>query len=142
MSLQTLIDFAGFRLQAMQMLSLDKHVVGSGDACDTLPFADPDACKQLGYVADQLGLAEHNITVEGETVKLHFGADVEAHRGKDGKLYVLDTAYAVLPCLISTLPSGSSTTNVTSCCVCVTTVLMIANAWLPPLTAIYITFRD
>ena len=92
MSLQTLVDFAGFRLQAMQMLSLDKHVVGSGDACDTLPFADPDACKQFGYVADQLGLAEHNITVEGESVKLHFGADVEGHRGKDGKLYVLDTA--------------------------------------------------
>jgi hypothetical protein len=105
MSLQTLIDFAGFRLQAMQMLDLDKHVVGSGDACDTLPFADPDACKQLGYVAAQLGLAEHNITVEGETVKLHFGADVEAHRGKDGKLYVLDTAYVVLACF-STLPSA------------------------------------
>ena len=92
MSLQTLTDFAGFRLQAMQMISLDKHVVGTGDACETLPFADPDACKQRGYVADQLGLAEHNITVGGKTVKLHFGADVEGHRGKDGKLYVLDTA--------------------------------------------------
>jgi len=28
----------------------------------------------------------------GDTVRLHFGADVEGHRGKDGKLYVLDTA--------------------------------------------------
>jgi hypothetical protein len=37
-------------------------------------------------------LAEHNIKVGGESVKLHFGADVEGHRGKDGKLYVLDTA--------------------------------------------------
>lgn len=118
----------------MQMLSLDKHIVGSGDACDTLPFADPDACKQLGYVADQLGLAEHNITVEGETVKLHFGADVEAHRGKDGKLYVLDTAYVVLAC-VSTLPSAVLTTNVTSCWV-VTMVLIIVSKWLPPPTAI------
>ena len=92
MSLQTLTDFAGFRLQAMQLISLDKHVVGTGDACETLPFADPKACKQLKYVADQLGLAEHNITVGGETVKLHFGADVEGHQGKDGNLYVLDTA--------------------------------------------------
>ena len=92
MSLQTLTDFAGFRLQAMQLISLDKHVVGTGDACATLPFADPKACKQLKYVADQLGLAEHNITVGGKTVKLHFGADVEGHQGKDGNLYVLDTA--------------------------------------------------
>jgi hypothetical protein len=94
-SLQTLIDFAGFRLQAMQLLPLDSdsHVVGTCDACETLPFADPDTCKQFGYVADQLGLAEHNITVGGESVKLHFGADVEGHRGKDGKVYVLDTAY-------------------------------------------------
>ena len=93
-ALQTLIDFAGFRLQAMQLLPLDSdsHVVGTCDACETLPFADPDTCKQFGYVADRLGLAEHNITVGGESVKLHFGADVEGHRGKDGKLYVLDTA--------------------------------------------------
>jgi hypothetical protein len=135
-SLQTLIDFAGFRLQAMQLLPLDSdsHVVGTCDACETLPFADPDACKQLGYVADQLGLAEHNITVGGETVKLHFGADVEAHRGKDGKLYVLDTAYVVLAC-VSTLPSAVLTTNVTSCWV-VTMVLIIVSKWLPPPTAI------
>ena len=26
------------------------------------------------------------------TARLHVGADVEGHRGKDGKLYVLDTA--------------------------------------------------
>ena len=92
-SLQTLVDFAGFRLQTMQLLPLDKHVVGTGDACETLPFADPDVCKQFGYVADRLGLAEHEINVKGESVRLHFGADVECHKGKDGKFYVLDTAY-------------------------------------------------
>ena len=93
-SLQTLIDFAGFRLQAMQLLPLGSksHIVGTCDACETLPFADPDICEQFGYVADQLGLAEHNITVGGETVELHFGADVEGHKGMDGKHYVLDTA--------------------------------------------------
>ena len=43
-------------------------------------------------VADELGLAEHDITVGDETVRLHFGADVEGHLGKDGRHYVLDTA--------------------------------------------------
>ena len=93
-SLQTIIDYGGFRLQAMQMLPIDGSslVIGSGDACDTLPMADPDACKHFKTIADKLGLAEHEITVRGETARLHFGADVEGHRGTDGKLYVLDTA--------------------------------------------------
>ena len=111
-SLQTLVDFAGFRLQTMQLLPLDKHVIGTGDACETLPFADPDACKQFGYVADRLGLAEHEIKVKGESVRLHFGADVECHEGKDGKFYVLDTAYvfrSLFPPLSPRCPSGCNT---------------------------------
>ena len=99
-SLQTLIDFAGFRLQAMQMLPIDGStlIIGTGDACESLPHADPEACTYFKNVADNLGLAEHEIKVvrkdeQGkQTVRLHFGADVEGHRGKDGKLYVLDTA--------------------------------------------------
>jgi hypothetical protein len=91
-ALQALIDFAGYRLQAMLVLPLDCHVVGSGDACDTLPWAEEEACKTFKFVADHLGLAEHEIKVGDKTVKLHFGADVEGHRGRDRKLYVLDTA--------------------------------------------------
>ena len=91
MSLQTNIDFCGHRLQAMQLLPLEKHVVGSGDACDTLPHADEEVCAKFKIVADELGLAEHDITVGDETVRLHFGADVEGHLGKDGRHYVLDT---------------------------------------------------
>ena len=93
-SLQSLVDFGGFRLQAMQMLPIggSSLIVGSGDACETLPRADPAACAQFGVVAAKLGLSEHGIKVGGETVFLHFGADVEGHRGKDGRLYVLDTA--------------------------------------------------
>ena len=95
LSLQTLIDFGGFRLQAMQMLPIDGStlVIGTGDACETLPKADPEACKHFKRIADKMGLAEHEIKVKGgASVRLHFGADVEGHRGKDGKLYVLDTA--------------------------------------------------
>jgi hypothetical protein len=99
-SLQTLIDFAGFRLQAMQMLPIDGStlIIGTGDACESLPHADPEACTHFKKVADNLGLAEHEIKVVhkdeqgNQTARLHFGADVEGHRGKDGKLYVLDTA--------------------------------------------------
>ena len=36
-ALQALIDFAGYRLQAMLVLPLKTQVVGSGDACVTLP---------------------------------------------------------------------------------------------------------
>jgi hypothetical protein len=94
-SLQTIVDYGGFRLQAMQMLPIDgcTLVVGTGDACETLPNADPEACKHFKTIADQMGLAEHEIKVKGgDSVRLHFGADVEGHQGKDGKLYVLDTA--------------------------------------------------
>ena len=78
----------------MQLLPLDKHVIGTGDACETLPHADPEVCKKFKIIADRLGLAEHEIQVKGgDSVRLHFGADVECHEGKDGKLYVLDTAY-------------------------------------------------
>ena len=84
----------------MQLLPIDGStlVVGTGDACETLPKADPEACKHFKKVAYRLGLAEHEIRVKitdehgKDTVRLHFGADVEGHRGKDGKLYVLDTA--------------------------------------------------
>ena len=93
-SLQTIIDYGGFRLQAMQMLPIggSSLIIGSDDACETLPKADPKACGQFGVVAAKLGLSEHGITVDGETARLHFGADVEGHRGTDDKLYVLDTA--------------------------------------------------
>ena len=92
-ALQALIDFAGFRLQAMLALPLEEHVVGSDDACVTPPRDEEAACKTFKMVADHLGLAEHDIKVGDKTVKLHFGADVEGHRGKDKtKLYVLDTA--------------------------------------------------
>ena len=96
-ALQALIDFAGYRLQAMLVLPLETHVVGSGDACDTLPKGNGDAreveaCGKFKIVADHLGLAEHDIKVGEEAVQLHFGADVEGHLGTDGKLYVLDTA--------------------------------------------------
>ena len=97
-SLQTLVDYGGFRLQAMQMLPIGQGslIIGSGDACETLPQADEKACAQFSIVADKMGLAEHSIRVKvggkWERVRLHFGADVEGHRGKDGRLYVLDTA--------------------------------------------------
>ena len=92
-ALQALIDFAGYRLQAMLVLPLDRHVVGSADACHTPPHAEEEACEKFKMVADNLGLAEHEIKVGEETVRLHFGADVEGHQGTDGKkIYVLDTA--------------------------------------------------
>ena len=112
-SLQTLVDFAGFRLQTMQLLPLDKHVIGTGDACETLPHADPEVCKKFKIIADRLGLAEHEIQVKGgDSVRLHFGADVECHEGKDGKYYVLDTAYvfrSLFPPLFPRCPSGCNT---------------------------------
>ena len=78
----------------MQMLPIggSSLIIGSDDACETLPKADPKACGQFGVVAARLGLSEHGIKVGEKTALLHFGADVEGHRGNDGKLYVLDTA--------------------------------------------------
>jgi hypothetical protein len=114
-SLQTLVDYAGFRLQAMQMLPIGQGslIIGSGDACETLPKAEPAACAQFKIVADKMGLAEHSIRVKvggnWERVRLHFGADVEGHRGKDDRLYVLDTARTFPPeCMVTTTKRACS----------------------------------
>ena len=104
-ALQALIDYSGYRLQAMLLLPLsdDSLKVGTGNACSTLPKADPEANAKMRRVAEKLHLAPHKIRSfaqkkknkkanKKEGVELHFGCDVECHQGTDGRFYVLDTA--------------------------------------------------
>ena len=88
----------------MTLLDFDKdsHKVGTGDACDTVPHGNLDETERavnssMNKLASRIGLAVHEINVDGNTVQLGFGADVEAHLDRHGIGRVLDTARVFPP---------------------------------------------
>ena len=88
----------------MTLLDFDKdsHKVGTGDACDTVPHGNLDDTERavnssMNKLACRIGLAVHEINVDGNTVQLGFGADVEAHLDRHGIGRVLDTARVFPP---------------------------------------------
>ena len=88
----------------MTLLDFDKnsHKVGTGDACATVPHGNLDETERvvnrnMNKVAQRMGLAVHEVNVDGNTVQLGFGADVEAHVDKSGIGRVLDTARVFPP---------------------------------------------
>ena len=103
-SLMALVDHLGFRVHAQTLLDLGPGSlkVGSGDACDTVPHGARDGTElpvndAMCMIARRLGLAVHEIKVGNDTVRLGFGADVEAHMDKNGVGRVLDTARVFPP---------------------------------------------
>jgi len=88
----------------MTLLDFDKGSlkVGTSDACDTVPHGNLDDTERavnssMKKLATRIGLAVHEIRVDGNTVLLGFGADVEAHLDRHGIGRVLDTARVFPP---------------------------------------------
>ena len=88
----------------MTLLDFDKdsHKVGTGDACATVPHGNLDDTERavnssMNKIAQRIGLAVHEVNVDGSTVQLGFGADVEAHLDRHGIGRVLDTARVFPP---------------------------------------------
>lgn len=89
--MMALITFRGFRLTAMPILPLSKLVYGSADGGATVYSEDPSGF--LRGAARFLHLAGHSVFGK----ELYAAGDVEMHKGKDSRTYLLDLA-RTFPC--------------------------------------------
>lgn len=91
-----LIDFKGFRLIAQAELPISEKTMRAGSkdgGRSVLSADDPELKELLSETARNLNIKEHPCM--GVTV--YSGADVEAHRMPDGKLYLVDLARSMPP---------------------------------------------
>jgi hypothetical protein len=93
----TQFDIAGFRLLAMSVLPIGGETLryGSADAGRTVHNgeADPEIASAAAELGATLNLRKHLAGVNASTAKdVWFGVDVEIHRGRDDRAYLLDGA--------------------------------------------------
>jgi hypothetical protein len=92
-----LIDYRGYRLIASCVLPLGKDTIvyGSDDAAQTVHLDDAEMNGIMEQAGQFLNLKPHNVGPLKQ--RLVGPADIEGHRGRDGKLYVVDTARVFPP---------------------------------------------
>ena len=93
--LMTTIDYRGFRLIASSLLPIDPAhslIYGSMDSAATVHADDPDFNALMEQAALRLNIAPHPVGRAPPYTTLCGPADVEGHRGNDGRFYLLDTA--------------------------------------------------
>lgn len=86
--LMVLIDYRGYRLTALSLLPIDKStlVYGSDDAGATVHNKLRLFASKMEQISSMLNLMGHNV----HGTKINGPADLEGHRGHDGRLYLLD----------------------------------------------------
>lgn len=86
--LMALLDYRGFRLVAMSKLPLgdDTLIYGSKDAGKTVHVDEELFNRRMRYCGKKLHLAKH---LSGGK-KIWAAADIEGHKGTDGRYYLLD----------------------------------------------------
>ena len=96
--LMALIDFKGHRITAMSELPISGHdtlILGSmnaGGECD-VANKDPTFSKMVHQASEAMGLKPHYVTnnrTAGGEIEISCCVDLEGHKGKDGKKYLLD----------------------------------------------------
>ncbi len=102
--LAALIDLKGYRLAAFALLPIDKTTIvyGSADGGKNVVNKSVFASNKMKQLASALNLMEHSgnimhdffffffIFAKVHGTRICLAADVEAHRGHDGRLYLLD----------------------------------------------------
>ena len=100
-------DYFGFRVVASGAVPIDGRRtlrVGTMDGCQTLA-ADAAGIAALAPLAGRMNLKPHHVTpAQGSGAELCMGADVELHRGDDGRLYMVDSARVLPPLCPSSSP--------------------------------------
>ena len=96
------LDYLGHRLTATSLLPVngDTLVHGISDARELAVrgVRDGGECKiLLDRVAARIGLAKHAVGRGGAKAVISHAADLEVHKGTDGRYYVLDTARVLPP---------------------------------------------
>jgi hypothetical protein len=99
-TVQTIVDFKGFRIVALPLLGISKstHVYGSGDSGTTV-LCDEKLVGLMKGAALHLYLAEHIVKDQ----IMWSAGDVEVHRTTDGSLFLLDLARCKRDCLVEEL---------------------------------------
>jgi len=122
-----LVNYRGWRLVASSVLPIDATTIvyGSPDSCQTVYADDPALNQIMKEAASYLNIKVednfrcflvlasmlilflrqgHEISSRenGKRVFIHAPGDVEGHRGKDGRYYLLDT-HRVMPPTIALL---------------------------------------
>jgi hypothetical protein len=95
-----LVDYMGFRLVAMSLLPIDRStlVYGSSDAGKVVHADDQAFNDAMAMAAEKLNLRTHTVgPAGGPLTVVHSAADIEGHRGRDGRAYVIDLARAMPP---------------------------------------------
>lgn len=67
-------------------------IYGSNDGGRTVMSSNPHFCGLMARAAQKLNLKGHVVGVNDQATLLYGPCDIEGHQGKDGRLYVLDTA--------------------------------------------------
>ncbi len=111
--LMTVIDFKGYRITAMTVLPLGKDtlVYGTADAGDQCIVKNevPAWSQLISSASVALGLRPHWVRNGGGEIELTSCVDLEGHRGRDGRMYLLDfsrtfpPAYKVLGAAVSSV---------------------------------------
>lgn len=93
--LMALIDYRGFRLTALSVLPIDKStlVYGSDDGGVTVHNRTRLFASKMEQLSSLLNLMGHSV----HGTKIYGPADLEGHRGSDGRLYLLDYARVMPP---------------------------------------------
>jgi hypothetical protein len=106
--LMCLITYRGFTLVASSCLPIGSDTLkyGSNDGGKTVMFSDPEINGMVRTLMKPLNLKRHAV---GRTarVEIYGPADLEVHRGKDGRIYMLDTARVFPPLLPDKKKKGS-----------------------------------
>lgn len=89
-----LVDYAGFRLACTSLLPLGAGslVYGSADAARTVHTEDAETRDLMRRAGERLNLAPHRVGPSHAPSEIHSCVDIEGHRGRDGRHYVLDAA--------------------------------------------------
>jgi len=97
--LMVLLDWCGYRILCISLLPIDKKTLcyGSMDGGNTVFATNPTCNSILKNVSQVLNLKGHWAGVGFSKCFLYAPCDIEGHLGKDGKLYMVDTA-RLFPC--------------------------------------------
>jgi hypothetical protein len=92
------IDYRGFRMSAMPCLPIGKGTLkyGSNDGGLTIIKEDKLLNRIMKMAAQEIGLKGHLAGIRSPN-KIYGPADIEGHRGTDGRYYVIDTARVLPP---------------------------------------------
>lgn len=99
--LMALVDFMGYRLQAMTLLPINKSTIiyGTPDGGKTIYDENPKFNAKMKLAAQKLRLKPHyvGLSPNDKGVLMYSCADLEGHEGEDGRYYCLDFARCFPP---------------------------------------------